>query len=209
MVNLNATLKSTHHIPRAEAALRATEASFEAILDDILGIYSSGHILVNHHSTNTSIQATYESYKIGKPIVHCLTLLLNLVIVTLITIAAIRTRFWRDLPKYDILDFKSTVTAASFGGKDISKKVLQQYEGSGRMWTADSGDRKVGEIKVCLRQTDSEEPRLIRDYDGLLSQTDGDGDGIEMDEGSAHSDPDLSYKGATTVWTPVGENDGY
>lgn len=205
--NLNATLNSTQHTTRAEAALRATEASFEAILDDILGIYGSGQMLINDEARNTTIQGTLKSYRIGTPLVHYLTLLLNLIIVVVIAVAAIRTRFWHHLPRYDILDFKSTVTAASFGGKDISRIIQRQHEGKGKMWSADPGDRKLGEIEVRLLQTESEEPRIVPHNDGLLTRNEVDGDGIEMDEGIAQFESDPWYKGAATAWSPVEEHD--
>lgn len=205
--NLNATLNSTQHTTRAEAALKATEASFEAILDDILGIYGSGQMLINDEARNTTVQGTFKSYRIGTPLVHYLTLLLNLIIVVVIAVAAIRTTFWHHLPRYDILDFKSSVTAASFGGKDISRIIQRQHEGKGKMWSADPGDRKLGEIEVRLLQTESEEPRIIPHNDGLLTRNEVDGDGIEMDEGFAQFESDLSYKSAATAWSPVEEHD--
>lgn len=197
--NLNTTTEAFPDMARPDAALRATEASFEAILDDILGIYGSGQISINNDTTVKRIQGSFDSYRIGKPLVHTLTLLLNLLIVSGILIEAFRTRFWRDLPKYDIMDLKSTVTAASFGGKDIARKIQQQTP---KKWTADPGDRKLGEIEVCLRQDKINEPRIIPHHNGLL-QDDGDGDDIEMDGPTAPFEPD-PYEGAPSVWTPLG-----
>ena len=119
-----------------------------------------------------SIQGSFDSYRIGTPLVHTFTLLLNLLIVLGILIEAFRTRFWRDLPKYDMMDLNSFVTAASFGGKEISRKMQQQTH---RKWTADPGDRKLGEIEVCLRQDKSNDPRIIPHHNGLL-QDEADGD---------------------------------
>ena len=52
----NTTRSARQDLSRAEAGLRATEASFEAILDDILGTYGSSQILIHNISTATSIQ---------------------------------------------------------------------------------------------------------------------------------------------------------
>ena len=131
--NLNATMISTQYTKRAETAFRAIEASFEAILDDILDIFGSGQMLINDNARNTTIQGTFKSYRIGTPFVHYLTLLLNLIIVMVIAVAVIRTKFWHHLPRYNIQDFKSIVTAASFGGKDISRIIQRQHEGKGKM----------------------------------------------------------------------------
>ena len=195
--NLNTT-QAYSGFARHEAALRATEASFEAILDDILGVYGSGQIMINNEATNQSIQGIFESYRIGKPVVHAFTLVLNLLIILSILIEALRTSFWRDLPRYDMMDLKSTVTAASFGGGGVSRKIQQKRS---KMWTADPADRKLGEIEVCLRQDNSKEPKIILP-DGLLRDEDG-GEDVEMDEPPApfESDP---YRGATPGWSPLG-----
>ena len=107
--------------------------------------------------------------------------------------------------KYDIADFKSTVTAASFGGTAISKKIQQQYrdEHKNKKWTADSVDRKLGNIAVCLPQDEFEEPRITVQLDkGLLMQDEADEDGTEMEDGTASLETD-SFKGATTAWGPI------
>ena len=53
--NLNIT-QTFSGMARPEAALRATEASFEAILDDILGVYGSGQIMINNEAKYKKIQ---------------------------------------------------------------------------------------------------------------------------------------------------------
>ena len=197
--NLNTTKQNFPDMAPPDAALRATEDSFEAILDDILGVYGSSQISMHHDMTRSNIKGCFDSYRIGQPLVHTLTLVLNLLIVLGILIEAFRTRFWRDLPKYDMMDLKSTVTAASFGGKAISRKIQAQ---SPEKWAADPGDRKLGEIEVCLHQDKSSEPMIIPYHNGLL-QDEADGDGIEMDRPTAplESDP---YEGAASVWSPLG-----
>ena len=197
--NLNTTKQVYSDMSRGDAALRATEASFEAILDDILGIYGSGQIFINNDTTIMSIHGSFDSYRIGKPLVHTFSLVLNLLIVLGILIEAFRTRFWRDLPKYDMMDLKSTVTAASFGGKDMARKIQQQTP---KKWTADPGDRKLGGIEVCLRQDKTKEPRIIPHHNGLL-QNEGDGDDVEMEGPTAPFEPD-PYEGAASEWSPLG-----
>ena len=198
--NLNTTIDTTEDLSsmtRPEAALKATEASFEAILDDILGVYGSGQIMINNETTIKNIEGIFDSYRIGKPLVHAFTLALNLLIILTILFEALRTRFWRDLPKYDMLDLKSTVTAASFGGNGVARKIQQRKN---RRWTADPGDRKLGEIEVCLRQDNFKEPKIILP-DGLLRDEVG-GEDMEMDGPPALFEPD-PYRGATPGWSPL------
>lgn len=57
--NLNTT-QTLSGMARPEAALRATEASFEAILDDILGAYGSGQIMIHNETTTNSIQGIFQ-----------------------------------------------------------------------------------------------------------------------------------------------------
>ena len=196
--NLNTT-QAFSSMARPEAALRAIEASFEAILDDILGVYGSGQITIHNETTTKSIQGTFQSYRIGKPLVHAFTLVLNMLIILSIFFEALRTSFWRDLPKYDMMDLGATVTAASFGGKGVSRKIQQKRN---KTWTADPGDRKLGEIEVCLRQDNSKEPKIIL-TDGLLRDELG-GEDMEMDGPTApfESDP---YRGAAPGWSPLGD----
>ena len=192
----------------SKAGLAAIEASFEAILDDILGIYGGSHIIIANSTISTPIKGQFKSFRIGDSHAHYLTLLLNLVILSGIAIEATRTGFWGDLPRYDIMDFKSTVTAASFGGTAISKKIQQQQKDN-ELWEADSGDRKLGKIRVCLIQGESEEPRIVHqgDSNALLTEDEAGGDGREMDDETASLKAG-QYKGATVGWSPVGlDND--
>ena len=96
-------------------------------------------------------------------------------------------------------DIKSTVTAASFGGKGISRKAQQRED---KIWTADPGDRKLGDIEVCLRQDNSKEPKII--LAGSLLHEEVGAEDIEMDGRPAPFQPD-PYKGATSGWTPLGD----
>ena len=95
--NANSTQTRFPTMARSEAVLRATEDSFEAILDDILTIYGGGQIA--NAITNTTIKGTFNSFRLGKPLIHDLMLLVNLFIVSGIVFESIRTRCWRDLPK--------------------------------------------------------------------------------------------------------------
>ncbi|KAF6219223.1 hypothetical protein HO133_005048 [Letharia lupina] len=203
--NVHTTYKSSAYgnLTRREVGLRATEASFDAILDDILGIYGSGQIAIANETTSTTIAGTFGSYLFGKPLVLGLILPVNLVILLVIVIEGIRARFWRHLPQFDILDFKSTVTAASLGGNNISKKV-QRQRGEGDKWTADAADRMLGDIKMCLPQGDFAEPRIILDG-GLLMQDEADGGGTEMDDGMAPLETE-PYTGAPAAWSPIGQH---
>lgn len=154
--NLNTT-QTLSGMARPEAALRATEALFEAILDDILGAYGSGQIMIHNETTTNSIQGIFTSYRIGKPLVHAFTLVLNLLIILSILFEALRTRFWRDLPKYDMVDLKSTATAASSGGKGVSRKIQQK--------TKKNVDRRSGRPKAGRNRSVPASRRLQRAHD--------------------------------------------
>ena len=93
--NVNITRNSSSYgimTPR-EAGLRATEASFEAILVDILGIYGGGQIVIAKDVNPAPIQGTFDGYHFGKRVVLYLTLLVNLVILSAIAVEVVRTRF--------------------------------------------------------------------------------------------------------------------
>ncbi|CAD6576231.1 MAG: hypothetical protein ASARMPREDX12_007799 [Alectoria sarmentosa] len=80
--NANSTQTRFPTMARPEAVLRATEDSFEAILDNTLTIYGGGQIGIANAITNTTIKGTFNSFRLGKPLVHDLTLQVNLVIVS-------------------------------------------------------------------------------------------------------------------------------
>lgn len=206
--NINTTISRYPEKDPKEAALEAIGASFEAILDDILSVYGGGQVAIARSTTNAPIEGSFDSFHFGKPLIHNITLLVNLVILLFIMFEGVRTKFWRDLPRYDIMNFKSTVAAPSFGGKAISEKIRQQQK-PGRKWTADSGDQKLGEIEVCLSQDESSEPKIILSkspYEGGLLMQDEPGKAdmeVEMEE----VDPlETEYTGAhvTPAWSPIG-----
>lgn len=215
--NVNTANKLFHKLTRSEAVLRAIEALFEAILDDILGIYRGTQAGIAHDTTSTTMQGTFDSFLLGKPFVHYLALLVNLVIVLGIVIEGTRTRFWRDLPRCDVMDFTGTVTAASFGGNDLSSKIWQQYNEEHQngnknkskrwtteKWTAHPGDRKLGSIAVCMQQDGLEEPKIMLPSKGhILTLGKADEDDTEMDhhdDGTASLETDSSI---VTMWSPV------
>ena len=133
-----------------EAVTSAVADSFTAIIDDILVAYGASQIVNAQDTTSTVAHGLVEAIQLGHPFYRRSVLMLNFPIILIVLFETARTRCWKYLMKFNILDIKSAIVAASAGGKGIVKAVWARHRSQGTQWAGDPTDVVVRETMVDL-----------------------------------------------------------
>ncbi|KAI4931792.1 hypothetical protein J4E85_004389 [Alternaria conjuncta] len=167
------TLANTVRALDETTILRATEESFVAMLDNILGIYGGAQTALANETVPVSIEGKYMMMRFGQKSYQWAVVIVNGILLVVLLAEAIRTRGWRGLPRFDPLDFKSVVATASFGSDAIAMRLKKQHERLGSVtdsngvWFGDSEDRTLGHMKVHLEQGPGDIAIVLSDNDVL------------------------------------------
>lgn len=149
-----------------DLALEATSDSFLAMIDDVLGIYGGAQLMLSNASTQTAIFGSFEAVQIGLPWYQWAVMGINIGLLVLVLAEGLRTRWWRGLPCFDLLDFKTAVAAASCAGTGLIEELRRRYQVRGRnsemSWVGSPGDRILGGLAIQLiRETHDSELAIV------------------------------------------------
>ena len=133
-----------------EAVTSAVADSFTAIIDDILVAYGASQIVNAQDTTPTIARGLMEATQIGHPFYRSSVLMLNFLVILIVLFETARTRCWKHLTRFNILDIKSAIVAASAGGSGIVKAVWARHRSRGTRWAGDPTDIVVRETMVDL-----------------------------------------------------------
>lgn len=125
---------STNDNDDGAAALRATAESFTAMLDDILGIYGGSQLVLADKSAGqaaTGIRGSFAALRVGQPLYQYAVLSVNAALLLLILAEGLRTRWWRGLPCFDTLEFKTIVDAALSKDVAVAGAWVLRWSGCG------------------------------------------------------------------------------
>ena len=189
--NVNITFDPSQEFEgNATSIYQAAEASFNAMLDDILLGYGAAQLFWGvgrdnsdpaSISSNASVTSTYDSISLGQDRYIFATLAINILLIILGLEEAIRTRYWKQMPLLDYLDLKSMIVATSAGGKDIWEDCNNRLA-EGSAWDGDNSSKEAAAVRVRLEQgshiSAGRQPVI------MLAQTakrDGGADGVSED----------------------------
>ena len=133
-----------------EAVTSAVADSFTAIIDDILVAYGASQIVNAQDTTPTIVHGLMEATQLGHPFYRSSVLILNFLVILIVLFESTRTRCWKHLTRFNILDIKSAIVAASAGGSGIVKAVWSRHRSQGTRWAGDPTDVVVRETMVDL-----------------------------------------------------------
>ena len=131
-----------------EAVTSAVADSFTAIIDDILVAYGASQIVNARDTTPTIVYGLMEATQLGHPFYRSSALMLNFLVIFIVLFETARTRCWKYLTRFNILDIKSTIVAASAGGSGIVEAVWARHRSKGTPWAGDPTDVVVRETMV-------------------------------------------------------------
>ena len=104
------------------------EAAFEAVVDDVLVAFGVAELILANSSTSTPITGTYTAVRIGQDTFIYASLGVNIILIILVVIEALRTGLWRKLPVFDYTNVASVAIAASAGHSSIADEVRRRRE---------------------------------------------------------------------------------
>lgn len=133
-----------------QAALRSTKESFNAVLDDILGIYAGGQLSIALDKKTVPVVVNFGAFRIGDTRYQAATYALTGIIVMIVLAEGLLQSWWQELPRFDPLAFKCITAAASVAGPAMGSELQEQHAKKGTRWHGDPSDRTLGTLGVTL-----------------------------------------------------------
>ena len=133
-----------------QSVTSAVADSFTAIIDDILVAYGASQIVNAQDTTSTVAHGLMEATQFGHPLYRSSVLVLNFLVILIVLVEIARTRCWKYLTRFNILDIKSAIVAASAGESGIVRAVWARHRSKGTRWAGDPTDVVVRETMVDL-----------------------------------------------------------
>ncbi|PYH79461.1 hypothetical protein BO82DRAFT_356433 [Aspergillus uvarum CBS 121591] len=130
----------TKNMTEDAIALAGITNVYVSLIDDILAGYASAQLMVGGFTQQTAATVTVEAFRVGShPYIVCV-FVTSLGLLLVVAAEMVRTRLWRGLPRWDYMEMKMVVAAASNGGRGIAERAAEKG------WGADA----VGRIPVRL-----------------------------------------------------------
>ncbi|KAF5665334.1 hypothetical protein FHETE_6694 [Fusarium heterosporum] len=152
-VELNSTLSSK---PSQNVTLEGIENAITAMVDDMLVAYSSAQLMVGDFKDDVKGTIRVTAIMIGEQKFAIAAFALNMIVVALFILEAIRTRGWKGITEFDPSDIRHVMIAASEGGGNLAHVGFSNSE-------------KLGLIR--LRVGESDGGRYTLTVDGATSPT--------------------------------------
>lgn len=150
-LEMNNTLSSRSS---KNVTLEGIENAITAMVDDMLVAYSSAQLMVGGFKDKTSGFVRVTAITIGEKRFAVAAFALNMVVVALFILEAIRTRGWKGMTEFDPSDIRHVMIAASEGGGSLAHVGF-------------SNSDKLGKIQV--RVGDTSRGRYTLAVDGEVS----------------------------------------
>lgn len=163
-----------------EATLAGLTNSMVAMADDMLVAYASAQLMVGRMFTQQPAKVYVYALQFGQPSYIYAIFTLNLVIILAVVFEAVRTAAWSALGRFNYLDPRDLIIAASRGGGDIAAAaddIMERREGRRmkHIWLLSDPDGGNGSLIVNLRG----------DQDGHVK--------IEVGAGQCNRDTESAY----------------
>ncbi|CAN9165232.1 unnamed protein product [Alternaria alternata] len=156
MSRASATNQTIDAIPQEEATLAGLTNSMVAMADDMLVAYASAQLMVGRTFTQQPAKVYVYALQFGQPSYIYAIFSLNLVIIIAVVCEAFRTTGWSNLGRFNYLDPRDLIIAASRGGGDIAAAaddIMERREGKRmrHIWLLSDPDEGNGSLIVNLR----------------------------------------------------------
>ncbi|KAG5659225.1 hypothetical protein KAF25_000427 [Fusarium avenaceum] len=152
-LEMNNTLSSR---ASKNVTLEGIENAITAMVDDMLVAYSSAQIMVGDFKDEAQGFVRVTAIRIGEKKFAFAAFALNMVVVALFILEAIRTRGWKGMTEFDPSDIRHVMIAASEGGASLAHVGF-------------SNSDKLGKIKLRVGETSN--GRYTLAVDGEVSPT--------------------------------------
>lgn len=106
-----------------EINLTGIQNSITAMTDDLLVAYASAQLMIAKDTKTVDATVTHAAVRLGQPIYVYAVFMVNLVILFVVMLEAIRTRSWRYLTPFDYNDLSMLAAASSRGGHHLANAL--------------------------------------------------------------------------------------
>ena len=149
-INNIAAVQDLNHDTSEKTNLTAIENTFVSILDDSMVAYTTAQIMLLNDIKAVPVNFTSNAYTFGTanylyPIVS-----LNFLICFVVLVEMLRTKLWTRISKFDFIDTKNVIIAASDAGRGMAMESESLHRQAGSRWVADPDDRLIGGIRTVL-----------------------------------------------------------
>lgn len=139
-----------------EATLAGLRNSITAMADDMLVAYASAQLMVGRMTQLQSARVVLSAYKFGQPAYVYAIFSLNLVIICAVIAEAVRTHGWAALGRFNYLDPRDLIIAASRGGPELAAEADAMASQDGKkipkhVWLLSDPDEGNGRLVVRMR----------------------------------------------------------
>lgn len=140
----NVQTRENHtYITPSDVETGVSEA-LESLIDNSLSIYGAAQVVLATDTASVTATVQLMAVKLGDPAYVYISFAINLLVVLIVIVEAIRTRFWNGLPLFNSMDIKSAILGASAGGTALSNAADAR--------TDNAADRGAGAVRVVVGQ---------------------------------------------------------
>ncbi|CAD6583814.1 MAG: hypothetical protein ASARMPRED_001511 [Alectoria sarmentosa] len=138
----NVQTRENHtYITPSDVETGVSEA-LESLIDNSLSIYGAAQVILATDTASVTATVQLMAVKLGEPAYVYISFAINLLVVLIVIVEAIRTRFWNGLPLFNSMDIKSAILGASAGGTALSDAADAR--------TDNAADRGAGAVRVVV-----------------------------------------------------------
>lgn len=149
-----------------EATLAGLTNSITAMADDMLVAYASAQLMVGRMFTQQPARVYVYALQFGQPGYIYAIFTLNLLIICAVLVEAVRTYGWASLGRFNYLDPRDLIIAASRGGAEIAQAADQVMEKRDRktlkhVWLLSDPDEGNGSLVVNMKGDEDGHMRIM------------------------------------------------
>lgn len=176
--NMTRTSISRNPFTEEEATLGGLTNSITAMADDMLAAYASAQLMVGRMFTPQTARVYLYALQFGQPAYIYSIFALNLVIILAVLFEAFRTRGWTALGRFNYLDPRDLIIAASRGGTQLADAAddLVNQDGkriSKHVWLLSDPDEGNGKLVVRMRGDGDGHAAIRLDMGGSEEEVEG------------------------------------
>jgi len=156
--NMTRSSASRNPFSEEEATLAGLSNSITAMADDMLVAYASAQLMVGRMFTPESARVYMYALQFGQPAYIYAIFTLNFLIIVAVVLEAWRTHGWRALGRFNYLDPRDLIIAASRGGAELANAADESVDADGKgkkipkhVWLLSDPDEGNGRLVIRMR----------------------------------------------------------
>jgi hypothetical protein len=158
--NMSRSASARATLTESEATLAGLTNSVTAMADDMLVAYASAQLMVGKMFTQQSAKVYLYGLQFGQRQYIYSIWIFNAVVLLTVAAEALRTRGWRELGRFNYLDPRDLIIAASRGGPEVAKAAdalacSERVKRMKHVWLLSDPDEGNGQLVVRMRGDES------------------------------------------------------